>query len=157
MNEIARFALFVEYTQILVHLAGHPKPGLLWNDDHVAQGFAWSEGLVSFGIPDHDGQVVVSVQLDDNNTIKDEAIWAVQVPFDVTEPLRIGTVFETTVMDIPLGTYDLILEALNGFDDYVYQINLRFVPSAAAGFGILKRGAEIQTDEVLTTTAELAG
>lgn len=57
----------------------------------------------------------------------------------------------------PLGTYNLILEALNGFDDYVYQINLRFVPSAAAGFGLLKRGAEIQTDEVLTTTAELAG
>jgi hypothetical protein len=32
-----------------------------WTKDHVAQGFAWRPGHVSFGLPDHDGNCVVQV------------------------------------------------------------------------------------------------
>ena len=60
---IAEFPITVLYTQVVVHLADLPRPGLLWDDDHVAQGFAWSEGIASFGVPDHDGECLLSVDV----------------------------------------------------------------------------------------------
>lgn len=46
---------------MLVFPAGHPTLGLIWSDEHVAQGFAWNDNVVSFGIPDHDGGCLVEL------------------------------------------------------------------------------------------------
>lgn len=62
---LAEFILTVLYSQITVAVPGAPAKGLLCTDEHVAQGFAWSPGFVSFGVPDHDGQVRVAVQRSD--------------------------------------------------------------------------------------------
>jgi hypothetical protein len=51
----------VQWGQVVVHDADHSAPGLLWTDDDVAQGFARSEGIVAFGLPDHDGEVRLRV------------------------------------------------------------------------------------------------
>jgi hypothetical protein len=150
------FSIFVEYAQILVFIASHPAPGLLWEDDHVSQGFAWSEGLVSFGVPDHDDECLLNISREEKVSIDESALWAVQTPFIVSEPLEIGTVLDTRKMQVPYGTYNLIFEALPATDLYSYVINLKFVESNEPEFAVLKKGQEITTDNILRREAELA-
>ncbi len=152
-----RFSIFVSYTQILVHLASHPKPGLLWTDEHVAQGFAWADGVVSFGVPDHDGPCLIEVQPFDTGSLEAGALWAVQVPFKVTETLMIGSVFDMHPVNIPVGQYNLVFEALAGRDDHAFVFNLKFARTERPGFAILKQGDALTTDVVLRKLAELAG
>lgn len=158
MNEmIDNFSLFIDYTQILVHVASHPSPGLLWTDDHVAQGFAWSEGIVSFGVPDHDNECLINVMRVDTSELATNAIWALQVPFRVSEPLQIGTIFDTRSVNIQPGQYNIIFEALPGKDDIDFIINLKFLENDTPDFAILKRGGEISTDIILRQHADIAG
>ncbi len=60
---LADFPVVINYTQVLVRSGEEAPAGLLWTDAHVDQGFAWSEGLVSFGVPDHDGNARMEVEL----------------------------------------------------------------------------------------------
>jgi hypothetical protein len=151
-----RFSIFVAYTQVLVHLASHPRPGLIWTDAHVAQGFAWADGVVSFGVPDHDGPSLIEVQPFGSGALVADALWAVQVPFKVTETLMIGTVFDMRPVNIPVGQYNLVFEALAGRDDHAFVFNLKFVKTDRPDFAILRQGDALTTDVVLRKLAELA-
>ena len=153
---LADFPITIEYTQVLVQTENHAPAGLLWTDDHVAQGFAWSDGLVSFGVPDHDGQSRMEVELAPAASLDAQALWAVQVPFHVTGPVQIGTLFETHRVAIPAGNYDLVYEALPGKGDYAYTLRLTFSPSATPEFRILKTGGDITADTILRRDAEPA-
>lgn len=153
---LADFPVTIEYTQVLVYTESHAAPGLLWTDDHVAQGFAWSDGIVSFGVPDHDGESRIEVDLAHGDVLDPQALWAVQVPFVVTEPVRIGTVFETRGVAVPIGHYNLTYQALAGTGAYAYVLRLTFSPNEAPDFRILKKGGDIVTDTVLRRDAEPA-
>jgi hypothetical protein len=154
---IKEFSLTVLYTQVLVHLSTHPSPGLLWSDEHVAQGFAWSTGIVGFGMPDHDGECLIRVMQTKDAVISDATLWAVQVPFEVSALLEIGTAVDFTHrVEVPFGTYALVFEALPGGDEHAYTVNLRFVATDTPEFAILKRGDALETDEVLIRNADLA-
>ncbi|PYF07470.1 competence protein J (ComJ) [Rhodobacter viridis] len=146
----------VDYTQILVYGISHPSPSLLWTDEHVAQGFAWSEGLVSFGVPDHDGQCRLQVVEEDSPGPDPAALWAVQVPFAVNEPLAIGSVFETREVQVPLGPHALVFEGMAGTEDDAYFLRLRFVPMQRPGFAVLKTGPGVTSPVVLRDDAEIA-
>ncbi len=155
---IDSFSVLVEYTQILVHISSHPTPGLLWSDEHVAQGFAWSEGLVSFGVPDHDGECLINIISAQDEEVHDDAIWAIQVPFSVSESLKIGTVFDTRLVNVTHGSYNLIFEVLSGDENEIaYKINLKFAETDFPEFAVLKQGGELTTDTVLRKDADLAG
>jgi len=155
---LADFLLTVLYTQVVVHVPGLERPGLLWTDKHVDQGFAWSEGIASFGVPDHDGQVRVRVSSVEAYALGGDVLWAVQTPFDVpTAPLQIGTIANMRAVDVPAGRYDLVFEARDGSDegeDVAFVLDLKFVPSDEPSFAILKQGEELATDEVLRRDAE---
>ncbi|WFR97614.1 competence protein ComJ [Rhizobium tumorigenes] len=156
---IAEFPITVLHTQVVVHLPGLPRPGLLWNDDHVAQGFAWSQGIVSFGVPDHDGQCLIRVDTAVSIQVDSSAAWAVQTPFELSAtPLKIGTIGTMKDVRIPLGKYNLVFEALLGASagDYAFVLKLIFVPSEEPEFKILKQGAELTTDKVLSRDAQRA-
>lgn len=153
--------LSVDYGQILVHHEGHPNPGRLWTDAHVAQGFAWAEGAVSFGVPDHDGLCRLRVSLADAVSMDPQALWAVQVPFDVTGSLKVGTLFESERLDVPPGRHALLFVALPGAGnageaEEAYLLQLVFVRDAAPTFRILKQGGDLTTHEVLRTDSEPA-
>lgn len=154
---IDSFPVLVDYTQILVHVASHPKPGLSWTDEHVAQGFAWSEGIVSFGVPDHDGECLLNILETISEDLEANAIWAVKVPFQVNETLKIGTVFDTRSVNIPQGSYNLIFEAILGRDGYAFIINLKFFAVDSPSFSILKQGGELSTNIILRQDADIAG
>lgn len=152
---LADFPVTIDYTQIVVEIGDQPAPGLLWTDDHVAQGFAWSQGLVSFGVPDHDGGSRLQVELSPDAALDPQALWAVQVPFRVTGPLRIGNIFDPTPVAVPMGHYIVTYQGLAD-PDYAYLLRLSFTADDAPGFRILKRGGDITADQVLRRDAEPA-
>lgn len=154
---LAEFPITILYTQVVVHLPDTPRPGLLWDDDHVAQGFAWSEGIVSFGVPDHDGQCLLKIEVYENTNVSEASLWAVQTPFEVaSSPVKIGTIGNMKNVDVPIDKYNLVFEAFPSVsdDDYAFTLNLRFVPTNTPEFKILKAGDELTTDKVLRRDAE---
>ncbi len=157
---IAEFPLTALYKQVVVHRADLPRPGLLWDDDHVDQGFAWSEGIVSFGVPDHDGQCFLQIDVAEELELEANAEWAVQTPFEVDAPLKIGTITNMRDVLVPNGGYNLVFQALPGSaapeDGYVYVLSLTFVKSVEPSFEILKQGEELATDKVLRRDAQRA-
>ena len=153
---LADFPTTILYTQVLVQTESHASAGLLWTDEHVAQGFAWSDGLVSFGVPDHDGECRLLVEVVRDAMPDPRALWAVQVPFRVTGPLQIGTVFDTRSVGVPNGSYNLTYQAFSGGNDHAYTLRLTFSQSAAPEFRIMKKGGDITSDVVLRRDAEAA-
>lgn len=153
---LADFELTVDHAQVIVHTGSLATPGLLWTDDHVAQGFAWSQGQVAFGVPDHDGTCRIIVDLARDDVLEAQALWAVQVPFLVSEVVAIGTTFDMHRVAVPHGAYDLTYQALPGTGDDAYVLRLTFSPSDAPTFRIVKKGGDITADTVLRRDAEPA-
>lgn len=158
---ISEFAVMVDYGQILVFVQGLPRPGLVWTPDHGAQGFAWAPGIVSFGIPDHDGESLIQVEVAPDMSIEPNALWAIRVPFTVpATPLRIGTVGAMEDVRVPQGSYSLVFEALPGDivgeHDYGFVLRLKFCADPNPDFEILKKGGSLTTDKVLRRDAQHA-
>lgn len=150
------FPVTIDHAQVLVHVGNHAASGLLWTDDHVAQGFAWSQGCVSFGVPDHDGECRLRVDLVRGEVLDPGALWAVQVPIFVDEPVQIGTVLDARSVAVPHGSYNLTYQASAGTDDCAYVLRLTFSPSDSPAFRILKTGGEITSESVLRRDADPA-
>jgi Competence protein J (ComJ) len=148
------FPVTVSYTQIVVFVSGITPPEFDWTDEHVAQGFAWMPTIVSFGVPDHDGQCRMKVETVTEIAVDPKALWAIRVPFDVPSvPLSIGSIFDVRDVRVPEGKYSMIFEALPGDADetgeYAFALNLKFLRDAAPGYEILKQGTELTTSKVL--------
>lgn len=153
---VAEFSLVVLYGQIFVHGPELLRPGLLWTDAHVAQGFAWAPGVVAFGVPDHDGHSIVRVLLSAAYAPEEATLWAVKTPFEVgVAPLSIGSLAQTQAVALPPGRYDLVFEA-RAAADAAFALDLHFVPSETPDFAILKQGTELTDDRVLTREADPA-
>lgn len=45
------FPITVLCAQVVVHTEHRAADGLLWADDHVAQGFTWSQGYIASVCP----------------------------------------------------------------------------------------------------------
>lgn len=157
---ITEFGTVVLYTQIVIYRKGLPRPGLLWTDDHVAQGFAWDEEIVSFGVPDHDGDCYLRINVeDDAPVLKSGALWAIIVPFNVTSSvLEVGTIGIMRDINIPVGQYDLMFESYGesviGGTSYTFTFDITFVKRSKGRFEILKKGAVLTTDHVLQIHAD---
>lgn len=154
---LTEFDLTILYTQIVVQHADLQLPGLLWDDDHLDQGFAWSEGIVGFGVPDHDGQCFLRIDVSDELKLDAGAEWAVRVPFEVDSLLKIGTVTNMRDVFVPKGLYGLVFQALPGSAmagaGYTYVLLLTFIKSADRSFDILQQG-RLATDKVLRMDAQ---
>jgi hypothetical protein len=151
---LSEFDLAVDYGQIFVLLPSLAKPVLLWTDEHVAQGFAWSPSAVSFGVPDHDGECLVQVKTAPRVSIEPQALWAVRVPIDVpSASLTIGSVGADHEVNAAAGKYSLVFEALPGHlaedHDYTFVFKLKFCTDPHPDFEILKQGGELTTNKVL--------
>lgn len=156
---IAEFFLTILYAQVVVHLSDTARPGLIWTDDHVAQGFAWSEGIASFGVPDHDGQSLVMVTLPEAFSVSEDTLWAVQTPFAVSSaPLQIGTIGDVRAVPVPLSSYNLVFEALPGSaapgEDAAYVLRLHFVRTTEPEFAIIRQGVELSAGTVVRRDAD---
>lgn len=170
------FPIAVNYTQILAYVTGLERPGLLWTDDHVAQGFAWDDGIACFGIPDHDGTCLIDV--DTSAAASDLAVaaslWAIAVPFTATaSTIQVGTILDDRPVAIAQGDHHLVFEAHPSADGHAFRLRFCFIPwshnpggqnpggqtpgdptlGGPARFTILKQGT-LPSGKVLATIAE---
>jgi hypothetical protein len=155
------FSLQILYGQLAVYRPDKPQLNL-WNDSHVAQGFAWREGNVSFGIPDHDGPSLVEIDFSgERRKAAPECLRAVAVPLRVAaHGAVLATVMDEYQLAMKPGSYRVLFELLPGITrdeiDYAFRVRLTFTPDDAASFEILKGDHELTAKEVLTKEAEPA-
>ncbi|MER2533530.1 MAG: competence protein ComJ [Rhizobiaceae bacterium] len=134
----------------------------LWTDDHVAQGFAWREGNVSFGVPDHDGPSLIAVDFRGSRPpLAPDCIRAVEVPLRVGDQgVLLATVLDEMRLSMTAGLYAVRFELLPGFEQdavtYANRIRLTFVPDGQADFAILRGDDELTARAVITHDAEPA-
>jgi hypothetical protein len=154
---MASFAIDVSYSQVCVFLAGQPNPFNNWTEQHVAQGFAWRPGSVSFRTLD-DGALAVSVtrtrRFDESST----ATRVIRVPFEVPvgKRVEIGSMFDSQQIELPTGDYALIFE--HGYDsEGKMWCNLLFEPVVqAVQASVLRADKELRLSEQLLMEAEPA-
>jgi hypothetical protein len=151
----------ITHSQISIFDADKPDFNL-WNDDHVAQGFSWREGHVSFGVPDHDGQCLVETLLVDSfPTLDDSVLRAIRVPLSASAGLFVATTVDEYETDIPEGDYVVEFRLRSGNPNHerhphTFRIDFMFKRNAEREFSIIRRSGEMTSDKVLTTTAEPA-
>ncbi len=110
MSEVYNFGIF--YHQLIVFdETAAPVPND-WREQHVAQGFAWRPGTVSFATLGDLGDLRVEVRVADDLEVLPDAVRAIVVPFAVSPPGRVGlsdTVNEVSTHVAP-GEYALLGE-----------------------------------------------
>lgn len=114
MSFVTSFDLEIGYTQIVVCDSEHADAFNDWSDQHVAQGFAWRTGNVSFGTVGHGSECFVEVRQDTEVNLKEKTQRAILVPFIVSSS---ETVFvdslgggEPEEVQLPAGNYALVFE-----------------------------------------------
>lgn len=167
---LASLSIMINYGQLILYLPSVERPGHLWGDPELQQGFAWSPGIVSLGVPEHAFICTIEVEMTAAFTLSPDAISCLRVPFNVTEtPVQVGSVFEYQPVNIQKGPYSLFYEVLPGrgtweieedgekeSGDVDYVIKLWFVPDETDEFEILKTGGAVHTDKVLSRLTKLA-
>ncbi len=154
---MATFQIPVLYTQIAVFLSELEKPFSNWTDRHVAQGFSWRPGSVSFRTFD-DGDVVVTVLATDVAPGSTTAERVILVPFHVPPggTVEVGSIFDTVQVDIVPGDYALTFEHGHTADGKMH-CTLRFTPvDHEVRASIVRRDAELSPEGELLMVAEPA-
>lgn len=131
-----------------------------WDNDHVAQGFSWRPGNVSFGLPDTDNDSLVQISdqpLQQNHTTNDiERV--IEVPFKIVSGVVVGTTYDDYEFDIPAGLYQLKFTVIRGYthEDKFYDafVIFEFTITKEPVFRILTKGGEMTSERVLKTTAK---
>jgi hypothetical protein len=114
---MAQFSIEVSYAQVAVFYPRLPTPFNQWTDAHVAQGFCWRPGSVSFGTLESAGELTVEViRAHPFDEAASESERIIMVPFSVPlhGSVEIGSIGESAVTSIPQGEYELIFE--HGWD-----------------------------------------
>lgn len=110
MSEVYNFGIF--YHQLIVSDQSTAPVPNDWREQHVAQGFTWRPGTVSFATLGDLGDLRVEVRVADDLDVLPEAVRAIVVPFAVSPPGSVGlsdTVDEVTTR-VPPGEYALLCE-----------------------------------------------
>jgi hypothetical protein len=153
---ITEFDCTVTHAQVVV-FERLPK-AYEWTGDHVAQGFLFSPGDVSFGVPDHDGVCRIQIYGNEKFVPDDLCLWAVQVPFEVSgDYIHVGTVSETRGIYIYSDNYNLTFSVYDGRvigGDCTFLLKIFFSSDANPAFNIIKKGIGITTDRVLRVDAD---
>lgn len=133
-----------------------------WTEEHVAQGFSWRKGHVSFGVPDHDGSTLVDVRaVDEFPPLSDAVNRVIKVPFLVSSRMIVATIIDDAITDIKKSSYQLEFRLLDGnLRDQQYPhsllVELFLKEDISPIFEIVRRDGEMTTDSVLTTKADPA-
>lgn len=149
----------VQYAQIAVFASSLLQPFNDWSDRHVAQGFAWRPGSVSFRSVAEEGRHSVEIEVtDDVGPVDPESLRVVDVPFDVPDDgsIEVGSVSNTVSLSLPAGAYQLRCEFMRPVGASDERVRLTFAKSDAAHFAVLRADADLSICAELLTTAEPA-
>ena len=110
MSEVYNFVIL--YHQLIVWDATAAPVPNDWREQHVAQGFSWRPGTVSFSTLEDLGTLKVEVRVGDELSLWPDAMRAIVVPFAVSPPGRVDlsdTATDVTTHVAP-GEYALLCE-----------------------------------------------
>lgn len=136
------------YSQLCVFDPALKAPFNDWEEAHVAQGFSWRPGSVSFATADHSSPVIVDVTCADAPPDAGLAATAIRVPFDapLSGNVEIGSIMSGVQVPIPPGAYALhFLSPLTETQPY----RLFFVTAKIVEPAVLKEAP--MPDDRLTT------
>jgi Competence protein J (ComJ) len=137
---IKTFEISVSYAQVAVFNSTLEFPFNNWSPQHVAQGFSWRPGSVSFKTLDESGGLYVDIEISNNPfKIRANTLRAICVPFSVgpEESIDVSSIDQGIKVNIPKGEYALIFETGRGIDNLMWSY-LTFIPSSQTKAEILK-------------------
>ncbi|MCP5006428.1 MAG: hypothetical protein GY941_21190 [Planctomycetes bacterium] len=106
------FKMYLSYSQLCVFMSSLSEPFNNWSDRNYTQGFAWRPGSVSFRALSEEGEYNVNLFINEQVPILPKnCVRAFKVPFENTDGnIEIGSISDSTSLDIPLGKYSLQVE-----------------------------------------------
>lgn len=149
----------VSYSQLAVFASVLLQPFNDWTDQHVAQGFAWRPGSVSFRTMAEASSHLVDIEVVDRlGAVHPDAVRAVEVPFEVPADgaIEIGSIAETVPVMIPTGSFLLRCEFLRSIGDDGERVRLTFAKRDAPRFAVVRADPDLTLRGELLTTAEPA-
>lgn len=145
------FIVHIDHSQLCVFDPLLEQPLNDWTDAHVAQGFSWRPGSVSFRMAD-DGAVTVEVATADIAPPQSGATTMIRTPFKVpqTGRIEVGSVFSGAEVVVRPGECDLYFVVSETGSETA--VRLLFVPSSGAGPDVVVESATAarQTDYLMT-------
>jgi hypothetical protein len=153
---MSKFKLEISYSQIAVFNPMLENPFNNWTEEHFNQGFVWRPQSVSFRtVLAKGGNAAVSFDRGDDVVLRDDAVIAIAVPFDLQDPqIEIASVFKGEVFDFEPGEYELVFQ--HGRVGAAPWCDFTFVPRKVAAARILRPGNVLQPGPELIMTAEPA-
>ena len=144
------FSLELSWSQVSLFDANLADPFNDWTEAHLAQGFTWRPGSVSFKVPTRTGELDVSLDFIDSLRLLHDARWAILVPFHSwAGVIEVSTIAQSELIEIPPGRFSLLYQT--GVHD----------GRAWACFGLLEsNGIEVEPrvlrgDDVVRASAEV--
>jgi Competence protein J (ComJ) len=154
---MSNFSISVSYQQIAVFLGELDQPFNDWTERHVAQGFSWREGSVSFRTP-NDGPMCVSVGRGGGFSPSPDAVRVIRVPFVVpsTGGVEVASIADSCELGVTPGLYGLTFECGIRSEDGMW-CRLHFEPtSSPVEAEILRADAELSPGPHLLMEAKPA-
>ena len=149
---MVKFDLNLSYSQIGVFDVELTHPFNDWTDQHVAQGFSWREGSVSFRTLVENGvasvEVIVAEELPNPSGIR-----AITVPF--TSPalgkVGIASIADGRTVSLAAGTYQLLFET--GSNHGRNWCRFTFILNGSLQPSILRFDSEVTPNDELSMVA----
>ena len=159
MTVIALVKIDISYSQFVVFRSAIQEPFNEWSEKHVAQGFSWRPGcvsfrtLVEFGV--HSLEIAVVERFE---ALEPEIIRAIEVPFEVSSEgdIEIASISDSVQLTLPSGNYCLRCEFLGDSGEGGQSVRLVFARDEAPRFALVKIDAQLSSNEVLLTNAKAA-
>jgi len=147
--------IFVSYSQLAVFDHSLERPFNDWTERHVAQGFAWRPGSVSFATLEEGGDHLVAVSLEDmrNDEPPIDAVRVIDVPFEVppSGSIEIGSISDCRSVELPAGHYQLRFENYRASEGKLPRVHLLLHRDGNPHFRVIK--AEIAAVDLLLTAS----
>lgn len=154
-DSMARYELFVCYSQIAVFNGLLRKPFNNWTKECVDQGFSWRPGSVSFRTLVDGENLSVHVRTA-TRMPEAEGVRAISVPFTCVREghVEVATITESAITDIPPGVYQLVYET--GTEHEACWCRFTFVENGELEPGILIADESLVIPSVFAMDAEPA-
>jgi Competence protein J (ComJ) len=152
---LATISVNVSYGQLAIFVSTLTQPFNDWTDRHVAQGFAWRPGSVSFRTLVEAGQHLVEIMFTNHvGAIHPNAARVIDVPFDIPSDgaIEIGSISETVPLSLPTGSFLLRCEFLQTGE----RVRLTFAEKDAPHFDVVLADSDLSINGELLTTAVAA-
>ena len=149
----------VSYGQLAVIVSSLKQPFNDWTDRHIAQGFAWRPGSVSFRSMVEAGQHSVQIEVTNHvGAVHPRAVRAIDVPFEVPRDgaIEVASITDTVPLFLPAGWYLLRCEFLQPAGATGERVRLTFAKKDFPRFAVVLADGELSIDSELLMTAQPA-